>query len=221
MLSASLPWFEAWRYLFITNLRSPYEHEFLNHNLACIFVITTGHPDPIRGFTELTQNQSIQQHHSGSGFPFWFTENVLKFYVLLHDGSSNIGQSWTCNDSICSRIAAFLELAGLDGTIIVDGIFNQVKTTFGAGNCHLLTIFTPSENTKIPSSTTLSNSNSNTNLSNNLCSSQINGLTNQVNHTLQPGNEPQSDPWLNHLLPHGYRPQLDQRLWLANNNYEG
>ncbi|CAH8861945.1 unnamed protein product [Trichobilharzia szidati] len=197
IVPTSLPWFEAWRYLFITNLRSPYEHEFLNHNLACIFVITTGHPDPIRGFTELTQNQSIQQHHSGSGFPFWFTENVLKFYVLLHDGSSNIGQS------------------------CVDGIFNQVKTTFGAGNCHLLTIFTPLENTKIPSSTTLSSSNSNTNLSNNLCSSQINGLTSQVSHTLQPGNEPQSDPWLNHLLPHGYRPQLDQKLWLANNDHEG
>lgn len=56
--------------------------------------MTTAHPDPIRGFTELTQSQSNQQHHLPGSRPFWFTENVLKFYVLLHDGSSNIKQSW-------------------------------------------------------------------------------------------------------------------------------
>ncbi|VDP59238.1 unnamed protein product [Schistosoma curassoni] len=177
----SLPWFEAWRYLFITNLQ-PFEHEFISHNLACIFVLTTAHPDPIRGFTELTQSQSNQQHHLPGSRPFWFTENVLKFYVLLHDGSSNIKQS-------C-----------------------QVKTTFGALNCHLLTIFTSSSGSE--------------NLSNNSCVPnhllfnnhyQANGIINQPNtpstivHASE--NEPHSDPWLHHLLPHGYKPQLDHKLF--------
>ncbi|CAH8591436.1 unnamed protein product [Schistosoma curassoni] len=187
VVPTSLPWFEAWRYLFITNLQ-PFEHEFISHNLACIFVLTTAHPDPIRGFTELTQSQSNQQHHLPGSRPFWFTENVLKFYVLLHDGSSNIKQS------------------------CVDEIFSQVKTTFGALNCHLLTIFTSSSGSE--------------NLSNNSCVPnhllfnnhyQANGIINQPNtpstivHASE--NEPHSDPWLHHLLPHGYKPQLDHKLF--------
>ncbi|CAH8608984.1 unnamed protein product [Heterobilharzia americana] len=196
IVPTSLPWFEAWRYLFITNLRSPFEHEFINHNLACIFVLTTGHPDPIRGFTELTQSQSNQQHHQNprSGYPFWFIENVLKFYVLLHDGSSNISQS------------------------CVDEVFSQVKTTFGASNCHLLTIFTTSENNKLSSGGNNNSSNNNTTLSNHLVNSRINGISNQINNTFQPSNEPQSDPWLHHLLPHGYRLQLDQKLLSSNHD---
>uniref|UniRef100_A0A5K4F1E8 Trafficking protein particle complex subunit 8 n=1 Tax=Schistosoma mansoni TaxID=6183 RepID=A0A5K4F1E8_SCHMA len=186
VVPTSLPWFEAWRYLFITNLQ-PFEHEFNSHNLACIFVLTTSHPDPIRGFTELTQSQSNQQHHLPGSRPFWFTENVLKFYVLLHDGSSNIKQS------------------------CVDEIFNQVKTTFGALNCHLLTIFTSSSGNEL--------------LGNNSCVPnhllfnnpyQANGIISRPNtstivHTSE--NEPHSDPWLHHLLPHGYRPQLDHKLF--------
>ncbi|KAH8858500.1 Trafficking protein particle complex subunit 8 [Schistosoma japonicum] len=188
VVPTSLPWFEVWRYLFVTNLK-PFEHEFINHNLACIFVLTTAHPDPIRGFTELTQSQSNQQHHLSGSYPFWFTENILKFYVLLHDGSSNIRQS------------------------SVDEIFSQVKTTFGAVNCHLLTIFTASSENKM--------------LSNNSCVPnhslfnsyyQANGIiAHQVNtpYTIAHASEsePQSDPWLHHLLPHGYKPQLDQKLF--------
>ncbi|CAH8531207.1 unnamed protein product [Schistosoma turkestanicum] len=200
VVPVSLPWFEAWRYLFITNLQ-PFEHEFINHHLACIFVLTTAHPDPIRGFTDLTQSQSNQQHHQPGSYPLWFTENVLRFYVLLHDGSS---KTITQN--------------------CVDEIFNQVKTTFGAANCHLLTIFTASTSTSSSSSLTPSSpSGSELFISNNGCASilfsnhhyQVNGIINQSNISspTMEQKEPQSDPWLHHLLPHGYKPQLDQKLF--------
>lgn len=87
----SLPWFEAWRYVFINNL-CPNEHEFIGHFMACVFVLSTSHPNPVNGFTELTQTQSNQQYCQPGSYPLWFTENILKFYLLLHD-SSQVSQT--------------------------------------------------------------------------------------------------------------------------------
>ncbi len=83
------PWFEAWRECFI-KIGFPDEHEFLKHFLACIFVVSTSHLDPLDQYQKLVQEQ--QQVVLGSGgisisrAPKWFFPSQnYKYFVLLHD----------------------------------------------------------------------------------------------------------------------------------------
>ena len=103
------PWFEAWRDLFL-KLAYPGDHEFLKHYMACIYVVSTSHLDPLDQYHKLMlQHQQLhqQQHHqhqhqqmpgvvagvaagvAGTGRPAkWLFPNIgntYKYFVLLHD----------------------------------------------------------------------------------------------------------------------------------------
>ncbi|XP_064640195.1 trafficking protein particle complex subunit 8-like isoform X2 [Lineus longissimus] len=113
-LSASTPWFESYREMFL-QVAYPSEHEFLNHFLACVFVVSSSHVDPMDQFQKLAQQQHQQQHQSPNKLPKWFSPNILKFYVLMHD-----------------------VVEGEEAK--AEAIYQGMKSTYGANNCHLLQI---------------------------------------------------------------------------------
>lgn len=113
-LSASTPWYEAYRDCFL-QVAVPSDHEFLKHYLACIFVVTSSHPDPMEQFSKLTQQQHQQQHQNANKLPKWFCPNVLRYYVLLHDV--------------------------VDGDEAkAESMYQNMKSTYGVNACHLLQI---------------------------------------------------------------------------------
>ncbi|XP_061162581.1 trafficking protein particle complex subunit 8-like isoform X1 [Saccostrea echinata] len=113
-LSASTPWFEAYRDMFLKVL-PPSDHEFLSHCLCCIFVVSSGHSDPINAFNTLSSNQYQQQTQYPTKMPRWFCPGILKYYVLLHD-----------------------VVEGEDAK--ADAVYQSMKSSFGGQNCHLLHI---------------------------------------------------------------------------------
>lgn len=50
-----------------------------------IFVVSSGHSDPITAFNSLSSNQHQQQTQFPTKMPRWFCPGILKYYVLLHD----------------------------------------------------------------------------------------------------------------------------------------
>lgn len=113
-LSASTPWYEAYRDTFLKVL-PPSDHEFLSHCLSCIFVVSSGHSDPITAFNSLSSNQHQQQTQFPTKMPRWFCPGILKYYVLLHD-----------------------VVEGEDAK--AEAMYQSMKSTFGGQNCHLLHI---------------------------------------------------------------------------------
>ncbi|XP_060083234.1 trafficking protein particle complex subunit 8-like [Ylistrum balloti] len=113
-LSASTPWFEAYRDVFLQVL-PPSDHEFLNHCVGCVFVVSSGHSDPITGFNNLAGQQYQQQTQFPNKMPRWLAPNLLKYYVLLHDVTE-----------------------GEDAK--ADAVYQSMKSTYGASGCHLLHI---------------------------------------------------------------------------------
>ncbi|KAG1675945.1 Trafficking protein particle complex subunit 8 [Nymphon striatum] len=111
----STPWFEAYRTSFL-QVSYPSDHEFTKTYLACIFVVASNHSDPIEQINKLSQQQQQQQHQSPSKLPKWFTPNIFKYYVLLHDFS--VGD-------ISSR---------------TETIYQTMVSQFGSHACHLLQI---------------------------------------------------------------------------------
>ncbi|XP_067142139.1 trafficking protein particle complex subunit 8 [Centruroides vittatus] len=112
---SSTPWFEAYREVFF-QVMYPSEHEFTHHYLACIFVVSSSHVDPIGQINELNhQQEQYQQQSSSHSGARWFFSSVLKYYVLLHDVSEeNISKA--------------------------EAVYQNMKSTYGAGVCHLLQI---------------------------------------------------------------------------------
>lgn len=53
--------------------------------LSGMFIVSTSHPDPMEEFQKLTQLQHTQQHQQPHKLPKWFSPNILRYYVLLHD----------------------------------------------------------------------------------------------------------------------------------------
>ncbi|XP_061094723.1 trafficking protein particle complex subunit 8 isoform X1 [Conger conger] len=82
--AATTPWFEAYRENFLQSMPAS-EHEFLNHYLACMLVVSSGEASPVEQFLKLSQEQHRIQHSGEHSFPKWFIPNTLKYYVLLHD----------------------------------------------------------------------------------------------------------------------------------------
>lgn len=82
--SASTPWYEAYREKFLQIMHPP-DHEFTQHLLACVFVVSSNHPEPMEQFGWLTAQQHQQQHQQPHKLPKWFCPNVLRYYVLVHD----------------------------------------------------------------------------------------------------------------------------------------
>ncbi|CAL8073746.1 unnamed protein product [Calicophoron daubneyi] len=168
---AATPWFEAWRCTFIQCLW-PNVHEFLGCYLGCVFVVSTNHKDPVNGLVELTGRQVEMQQRSDWSYPSWFDSNTTKFYVLLHDASK------TDRDR-------------------AEELFSQVKSTFGASNSYLLTLFTAENDQEKQFPTSLPNG----------------GTADHVdhyNHKQSSATDVQPDPWLSYLLPHGYKPPVEK-----------
>ncbi|XP_014675931.1 PREDICTED: trafficking protein particle complex subunit 8-like [Priapulus caudatus] len=113
-IATSTPWYEQYREDFLQVL-PPAEHEFLRHYVACIFVVSTNHAEPLDIFHKLNQQQHQQQHQTPKKLPKWFSPNIFKYYVLLHD----------VTDGEESKAEA---------------VYQSMKSTYGAHACHLLQI---------------------------------------------------------------------------------
>ncbi|XP_028592919.2 trafficking protein particle complex subunit 8 isoform X3 [Podarcis muralis] len=112
--SATTPWFEAYRESFLQSM-PPSDHEFLNHYVACMLVVSSSEPEPVEQFLKLSQEQHQIQHSNEYSYPKWFIPNTLKYYVLLHDVSLGEEQR-------------------------ADSIYEEMKQRYGTQGCYLLKI---------------------------------------------------------------------------------
>nr|XP_056710150.1 trafficking protein particle complex subunit 8 isoform X6 [Euleptes europaea] len=113
-ISATTPWFEAYRESFLQSMPAS-DHEFLNHYVACMLVVSSSEPEPVEQFLKLSQEQHRIQHSNEYSYPKWFIPNTLKYYVLLHDVS--VGEEQRA-----------------------DSIYEEMKQRYGTQGCYLLKI---------------------------------------------------------------------------------
>ncbi|XP_071443920.1 trafficking protein particle complex subunit 8 isoform X2 [Hetaerina americana] len=111
-----LPWFELWREVFL-QVQPVFDHEFIKHYVACFLVVSSmeGEVSSVERLNSLWKEvQKLSSKTSGGG-PKWFFPNaILKYYIVLHDQST---------DNLQKAEAAF----------------SEVKSVFGLG-CYLLKI---------------------------------------------------------------------------------
>ncbi|KAK1172840.1 trafficking protein particle complex subunit 8-like isoform X1 [Acipenser oxyrinchus oxyrinchus] len=112
--TATTPWFEAYRESFFQSMPAS-DHDFLNHYLACMLVVSSNEPKPVEQFLKLSQEQHRIQHSSDYTYPKWFIPNTLKYYVLLHDISEEDEQR-------------------------ADSVYEEMKQRYGTQGCYLLKI---------------------------------------------------------------------------------
>ncbi|XP_039610360.1 trafficking protein particle complex subunit 8 isoform X1 [Polypterus senegalus] len=112
--TATTPWFEAYRESFFQSMQAS-EHEFLNHYLACMLVVSSHEAQPLDQFLKLSQEQNRIQHSSDYAYPKWFIPNTLKYYVLIHDISEENEQR-------------------------ADSVYEEMKQRYGTQGCYLLKI---------------------------------------------------------------------------------
>ncbi|KAJ8376842.1 hypothetical protein SKAU_G00074220 [Synaphobranchus kaupii] len=112
--AATTPWFEAYRENFLQSMPAS-EHEFLNHYLACMLVVSSREATPVEEFLKLSQEQHRIQHSGEHSFPKWFIPNTLKYYVLLHDIDDGDEQR-------------------------ADSVYEDMKQRYGTQGCYLLKI---------------------------------------------------------------------------------
>ncbi|XP_066533154.1 trafficking protein particle complex subunit 8 isoform X2 [Hoplias malabaricus] len=113
-ISATTSWFEAYRENFLQSMPTS-EHEFLNHYLACMLVVSSREAVPTEQFLKLSQEQHRIQHSGEYTYPKWFIPNTLKYYVLLHDISDGDEQR-------------------------ADSVYEDMKQRYGTQGCYLLKI---------------------------------------------------------------------------------
>ncbi|XP_073673155.1 trafficking protein particle complex subunit 8 isoform X3 [Garra rufa] len=113
-ISATTPWFETYRENFLQSMPAS-EHEFLNHYLACMLVVSSREAVPTEQFLKLSQEQHRIQHSGEYTHPKWFIPNTLKYYVLLHDISEGEEQR-------------------------ADSVYEDMKQRYGTQGCYLLKI---------------------------------------------------------------------------------
>ncbi|XP_060722601.1 trafficking protein particle complex subunit 8 isoform X3 [Tachysurus vachellii] len=113
-ISATTPWFEAYRESFLQSM-PPSDHEFLNHYVACMLVVSSQESVPTEQFQKLSQEQHRIQHSGDYTYPKWFIPNTLKYYVLLHDISDGDEKR-------------------------ADSIYEDIKQRYGTQCCYLLKI---------------------------------------------------------------------------------
>ncbi|KAM3619618.1 uncharacterized protein V6R79_010941 [Siganus canaliculatus] len=127
-VSATTPWFEAYRESFLQSMPAS-EHEFLNHYLACLLVVSSTEAVPAEQFLKLSQEQHRIQHGGEYTNPKWFIPNTLKYYVLLHDMSEGDEQR-------------------------ADTVYEDMKQRYGSQGCYLLKInsrtFSAEDDEQIP-----------------------------------------------------------------------
>ncbi|KAM9435851.1 trafficking protein particle complex subunit 8 isoform 1-T1 [Clarias gariepinus] len=112
--TATTPWFEAYRESFLQSMPAS-DHEFLNHYVACMLVVSSNEPTPTEQFQKLSQEQHRIQHSGEYTYPKWFIPNTLKYYVLLHDISDGDEKR-------------------------ADSIYEDMKQRYGTQCCYLLKI---------------------------------------------------------------------------------
>ncbi|KAM3876034.1 trafficking protein particle complex subunit 8 [Diretmus argenteus] len=112
--TATTPWFEAYRENFLQSMPAS-DHEFLNHYLACLLVVSSSEAVPVEQFLKLSQEQHRIQHSGEYTNPKWFIPNTLKYYVLLHDMSEDEEQR-------------------------ADAVYEDMKQRYGAQGCYLLKV---------------------------------------------------------------------------------
>uniref|UniRef100_A0A8C8K6D5 Trafficking protein particle complex 8 n=1 Tax=Oncorhynchus tshawytscha TaxID=74940 RepID=A0A8C8K6D5_ONCTS len=112
--TATTPWFEAYRESFLQSMPAS-DHEFLNHYLACLLVVSSSEAVPVEKFLKLSQEQHRIQHSGEYTNPKWFIPNTLKYYVLLHDMSQGDEQR-------------------------ADSVYEDMKQRYGAQGCYLLKV---------------------------------------------------------------------------------
>nr|XP_040041142.1 trafficking protein particle complex subunit 8 isoform X1 [Gasterosteus aculeatus aculeatus] len=112
--TATTPWFEAYRENFLQTMAAS-EHEFLNHYLACLLVVSSTETVPVEQFLKLSQEQHRIQHSGDYTNPKWFIPNTLKYYVLLHD-------------------------MGEGGEQRADAVYEDMKQRYGHQGCYLLKV---------------------------------------------------------------------------------
>ncbi|KAL4712641.1 hypothetical protein ACJJTC_007938 [Scirpophaga incertulas] len=110
----STPWFDAWRETYL-EVQFPSDHEYTKHFISCIIVGTTYDDNIIDTFNSLNQQYAQLQNIAPPKLPKWFSNGVLKSYLLLNDASA------------ISKERA-------------EAIFETVKQTFGTSNCFILSI---------------------------------------------------------------------------------
>ncbi|XP_047140393.1 trafficking protein particle complex subunit 8 isoform X2 [Hydra vulgaris] len=115
-MKATAPWYEAYRDCYL-QLLHPVRHEFIRDFLACIFVVSTKHPDPMQAFAALVSRQnSIQNSNENSKKTYnWFSDNTFKYYLLLHDN-----------------------IDGSDKK--AESVYESMKIAYGSSTCFLLKI---------------------------------------------------------------------------------
>ncbi|KAL1022685.1 hypothetical protein UPYG_G00031010 [Umbra pygmaea] len=112
--TATTPWFEAYRETFLQSMPAS-DHEFLNHYLACLLVVSSTEAVPVEKFLKLSQEQHQIQHSGEHTNPKWFIPNTLKYYVLLHDMSLGDEQR-------------------------ADSVYEDMKQRYGSQGCYLLKV---------------------------------------------------------------------------------
>ncbi|XP_067454174.1 trafficking protein particle complex subunit 8 isoform X1 [Thunnus thynnus] len=126
--TATTPWFEAYRENFLQSMPAS-DHEFLNHYLACLLVVSSTEAVPVEQFLKLSQEQHRIQHSGEYTNPKWFIPNTLKYYVLLHDMSDGDEQR-------------------------ADTVYEDMKQRYGPQGCYLLKMnsrtFSAEEDEQIP-----------------------------------------------------------------------
>uniref|UniRef100_A0A3Q1HHJ5 Trafficking protein particle complex 8 n=1 Tax=Anabas testudineus TaxID=64144 RepID=A0A3Q1HHJ5_ANATE len=126
--SATTPWFEAYRENFLQSMPAS-DHEFLNHYLACLLVVSSTEAVPVEQFLKLSQEQHRIQHSGEYSSPKWFIPNTLKYYVLLHDINEGEEQR-------------------------ADTLYEDMKQRYGPQGCYLLKInsrtFSSEDDEQIP-----------------------------------------------------------------------
>ena len=117
------PWFDAWTKLYLQSIPC-LEHEFLRHHQGCVFVVSSNAKDPLGQLESLVTLQRKTQHdrNANSGghmtstpYPQYFSANIFKYYVLLHD-------VYAVEESQAQKIV------------------EEMKKSYGSLNCHLLQI---------------------------------------------------------------------------------
>uniref|UniRef100_A0A667WND5 Trafficking protein particle complex subunit 8 n=1 Tax=Myripristis murdjan TaxID=586833 RepID=A0A667WND5_9TELE len=114
LYTVTTPWFEAYRENFLQSMPAS-DHEFLNHYLACLLVVSSSEAVPVEQFLKLSQEQHRIQHSGEYTNPKWFIPNTLKYYVLLHDMSEGDEQR-------------------------ADAVYEDMKQRYGAQGCYLLKV---------------------------------------------------------------------------------
>ncbi|XP_019936665.2 trafficking protein particle complex subunit 8 isoform X1 [Paralichthys olivaceus] len=110
--TATTPWFETYRENFLQSMPAS-DHEFLNHYLACLLVVSSTEAVPVEQFLKLSQEQHRIQHSGEYANPKWFIPNTLKYYVLLHDMSEGDEQR-------------------------AEAVYEDMKQRYGPQGCYLL-----------------------------------------------------------------------------------